>query len=58
MYQKEQEDDYGLDSASPLLEEILAKTFLAKFKTLSLDKYEGTADLRSHLAIFRTIMHL
>lgn len=57
-YQKEQEEDYGLDDASSLSKEILAQTFLLKFKLSNLDKYDGKADPGSHLAIFRTIMQL
>lgn len=58
MYQKEQEEDYGLDNVSPFSEEILTETFPSKFKLPSLDKYDGTVDPRSHLAIFRITMQL
>lgn len=57
-YQKEQEEDYGLDDASPLSEEILVETFPLKFKLPSLGKHDGMADPRSHLATFRTIRQL
>lgn len=40
-FQNEQEDDYGLDDALPLPEEIFVETFLAKFKLPSFDKYDG-----------------
>lgn len=40
-YQKEQEEDYGLNDALPLLEEILVETFPSKFKLSSLDKYDS-----------------
>lgn len=55
-YQKEQKEEYGLDDASSLSKEILAETFLSKFKLPSLDKYDRTTDPRSHLAIFRTMI--
>lgn len=53
-YHKEQKEDYGLDDASPLSEEILVETFPTKFKLPNLDKYDGTVDPKSHLAIFWT----
>lgn len=56
-YQNEQEEDYDLGD-DPLSEEVLAETFPPKFKLLDLDKYDGTADPKSHLAIFRTMMQL
>ncbi|XP_021597701.1 uncharacterized protein LOC110603997 [Manihot esculenta] len=53
---KEQEEDYSLNDASPIPEEILAETFFKKLKLPSLDKYDGTVDSMSHMAIFRTMM--
>lgn len=55
-YQKEQKKDFGFNGASPLLKEILAKTFSTKFKLPILDKYDGIVDPKSYLAIFRTTM--
>lgn len=57
-YEKEQEEDSGLNGASPLSEEILAETFLTKFKLPSLDRYDGTTDLKSHLLVFMMTMQL
>lgn len=57
-YQKEQEENYGLDNTSPLSEEILTKTFFKKFKLSSLNKYDGMIYPRSHLAIFWIMMQL
>lgn len=42
----------------PCRKKILAETFLKKFKLSSLDKYDGTADPRSHLVIFRITIQL
>lgn len=57
-YQNEQKEDYGLDDASPLSEEISVETFPTKFKLPSLNKYDRTVDPISHLAIFRMTMQL
>lgn len=53
MYQKKQEEDYGLDDASSF-QEVLVETFPLKFKLPSSDKYNMTSDPKSHLAIFKT----
>lgn len=55
-HQKEQEENFSLDGVSPLLKEILAETLSTKFKLSILDKYDGKANPRSHLAIFRMTM--
>lgn len=57
--QKEQlEDDFEIRNASPLSIEILADSFLDKFKLPSLDKYNAKINSHSHLAIFCTTMLL
>lgn len=57
--QKEQlEDGFGIGDGSPIFAEILAESFLEKFKLPSLDKYDGKTNPRSHMANFFTIMLL
>lgn len=57
-FQKGQEEDFDYEDASPLSNEILTEPFPPKFKLPNVDKYDGTLDPRSHLAIFRTTMKL
>ncbi|KDP38791.1 hypothetical protein JCGZ_05127 [Jatropha curcas] len=49
---------FGLRNDSPLTLDIMSVHFPYKFKMLSVKIYDGTTDPRSHLANFRTVMHI
>ncbi|KDP31729.1 hypothetical protein JCGZ_14886 [Jatropha curcas] len=51
-------EDYGLQQDSPLLADILGAVFPPKFKIPTFQLYDESTDSRSHLATFRTMMHL
>lgn len=57
-FEKEYKDNFELRDTSPLSEEILVETFLPKFKLSSLDKYDGTTNLRNHLVVLKTTIQL
>lgn len=52
------DEDFGVEDASPLLVEILAKPFPLKFRLPNLDKYHRKSNPISYLANFRTTMLL